>query len=267
MTPELINIWDSEIQKLVNSNYKKYPRWPFPKDACNAQADIAPSTSRAQINLGTTILESPITTHTDEAQKKPRRYRADVKWKWKDLFWRHSINNYLGERTTLIGKSHAVCMILRKNGRTFPIGMLIVVPKFLSVISGDRSSRAFSWYLADAPTEFYNAIKSPKIENVADALLDYSIQAGHLENGYRSLLLHASPKGGDRLKKFYRSDCGMASVPVAVTAVSKARFLLSRKDYFFFDDKSATEFCSQYDVYRQPSPARLPAQQSAYQGA
>jgi hypothetical protein len=188
---------------------------------------------------------------------KKIRYRADVKWSWSNWFLMHRVNSWMCAMRSKPGVSQAVCMVARKEGRIIPIGMLTLVPSFLCTILNDKRHRAYTWYLSDAPREFYSkALSVTKIDHLARALLDYTVQAGSCANQNISLVLRADKNGGQRLRDWYEG-CGMSALPETHPNISPMRFLVSRAGYFNLKAEKSKEFCQFLDVYRGSRDAKL----------
>ncbi len=180
----------------------------------------------------------------------PLKARADVGWNWR-ANWLLTKAHDLGCKMPGIksGPSQALCMVVDQDGEKFPIGMLTVVPSYFCNVKG-WGHRAFTWYLADAPSEVYDQVLGqPRVQGVARALLDCTIQSAldHSQSG--ELLLHADPKGGEKLIEFYKDRCSMTRL-----AADNGDISLTRRgpsdEYFHWDQDMALEFCAQNDVRR-----------------
>jgi hypothetical protein len=127
--------------------------------------------------------------------------------------------------------------------------MLIVVGRFECVVDGNGRERVFTWYLADAPRELYEATaRVPRVLGVARALLDCALQYGFGAGRDGAMLLHAAPEGGDRLLRFYEAGCGLVRIPPEAPRVSPARAQDGR--YFHFDDEGGRQYAAEFDAYR-----------------
>ncbi|MGV2833758.1 hypothetical protein [Pseudomonas shirazensis] len=225
MTRELVDIWTLEVQPVIDSKY----------------STSAPGLENSQI-------------------------RADVNWKWGRYFRFHQAMNSVGKHGILrtnLGPTVAYCLVVKTvEGHQFPIGMLLAHPNYNCVVSGVRSRRAFTWYLADAPAETYGKSlnQHPPVLGVAMALIDTTIQIS-LKHGLKGeMLLHASCRGGDKLIEFYRDRCKMIQLDSDDPAVSFGRSFQSRERFFYMDSELAMEFSGRSDVYRTAKPVQLVAQ-------
>lgn len=185
-----------------------------------------------------------------EDESEPEKIRADVGWQWGKYFLMASMQTgYSSTPGVKSGPAHALVIAAINNaGDEIPLGMLTVVPQFYCNVSDLKKIRTFTWYLSDAPGEFYQTMNLDAVRRVASSLLDTAIQTG-LEAGLTGeLLLHADKKGGDKLKDFYKY-CGMSELDVDAPRVSILRWQgLDR--YFYFDENSSKKFCSKFDLLR-----------------
>ncbi|HDS1735204.1 hypothetical protein [Pseudomonas sp. BP8] len=184
------------------------------------------------------------------------RSRADIKWSWRFIYYLHLVYSKWRKSYHKKGESKAVCMVVVKNGRYIPIGMLTLVPDFKCKIQELTKERAYTWYLSDAPREFYSrALGLSKISLIAHALVDYTVQAGIEVNQEATLVLRADAEGGERLKKFYLR-IGLAPLPDDHPAISPGR-LWSHGGYFKLMPDKSKEFCKAMDVYRASRTSHL----------
>ncbi|XLZ72110.1 hypothetical protein ABT364_09150 [Massilia sp. SR12] len=181
----------------------------------------------------------------------PTSIRADVGWNWYNNFGLIALQNALAHIPgSSAGNGYGATILLRNDaGPDVPIGMLTVVPKFRSLVAAELTARTFAWFLADAPAEFYAELGTEPVLGVAKALLDTAMQYG-LELGMDgSLLLHADPAGGQRLREFYSQKCNMERLKAKEPAIS----LLRRQhtdEYFYLDAIRAAKFRKQFDSRR-----------------
>ncbi len=184
------------------------------------------------------------------------RHRADVRWSWRFNYYLHSLYSYWCRKYRQGGESKAVCMVVQKGGRLIPIGMLTLVPDFTCSILGITKDRAYTWYLSDAPREFYSqALGLKKISHIAHALVDYTVQAGIEANQETTLVLRADADGGEHLKDFY-VRIGLSPLPEDHPAISPGRGWL-RGGYFKLIPGKTKEFCFALDVYRASRTCHL----------
>lgn len=184
------------------------------------------------------------------------RHRADVRWSWRFNYYLHSLYSYWRRKYRQGGESKAVCMVVQKGGRLIPIGMLTLVPDFTCKILGNTKDRAYTWYLSDAPREFYSqALGLKKISHIAHALVDYTVQAGIEANQEATLVLRADADGGERLKDFY-VRIGLSPLPENHPAISPGRGWLQGGYFKLIPDKTK-EFCCALDVYRASRTCHL----------
>lgn len=181
-----------------------------------------------------------------------QRTRADVRWDWRLIFMLSQLYSAASWAQPRSGPALALAMVV-DTGTTgwFPIGMLTTVPRLFTDALGSKRDRGFGWYLADAPSEVYTGIlKCPRVRDVAAALLDCGVQANTDRGHDGTFLLHADPKGGDRLQDFYRSRCGMTQLPANGPAVTPVFRRGPTDEYFHFDAAQARAFCQQFDPRR-----------------
>jgi hypothetical protein len=207
--------------------------------------------------LGQGAALQAVETQPALAAKKPKiRFRADVKWSWKRYYWMHLTYSLWCNLSRKNAPSRAVCMVVHKNGRPIPIGMLTLVPDFTCTILDRTKPRAYTWYLSDAPREFYShVLQLEKIQFIARALVDYTVQSGIEANQEATLVLRADAGGGKRLKEFYE-ELGLAPLPDDHPAISPGR-VLANGGYFKLMPEQTTEFSSYMDVYRSSNPRQL----------
>jgi hypothetical protein len=184
-------------------------------------------------------------------ERDPRFIRADVHWNWRHNLRLAQLHNFAtrvpGNRS---GKSVAWSLVLTDAGaKRFPIGMLTVVPDFNCTVEGVSGSRSFVWYLSDAPAECYHDLGIRPARGVAKVLIDTALQT-RLEMGLDGAsLLHADPRGGEKLLKFYETGCGMLRVDDTGERISIFR-PMRPGEYFRMEDAEARLFCSKLDSNR-----------------
>lgn len=291
MTSDLVNLWDTSVQPVIDRCYAKLPKKlakvrldeleaqasggvnaaagdakamkPTDKDKVSAQRAeaVQPVENNSTVSDHCDVQsEKPVAS--EETPKRTTYYRADVHWKWPRLFNFHRVNNMLADNLAIVSHSKAICMVSYKNGRPVPIGMLIVVPRYECTLFSKKKRRAFTWYLADAPKQFYAPIlEIKKADDVAHALLDYCVQSGIAANQEPSLVLHADASGGMRLKDFYLG-CGMTQLPDDHPAISPGRRMFPRDGYFKLKPDDVAEFSRVFDVYRL-SKSKVPSPELA----
>lgn len=289
MTPELINTWRKTVQPLINKHYSRAPKptkgAPAALQSQKQEPNFTVITDKGKHSAGQSPVREEIQEaveqieaiasagliekldcavgagvvsastspgaelHAVDSAKSQARTRADVKWSWRKNYLLHSTYSKWRRKYFKGGESKAVCMVVHKGGRAIPIGMLTLVPDFTCKILDRTKERAFTWYLSDAPREFYsNALGLKKIKLIAHALVDYTVQAGIEVNQETTLVLRSDPDGGDRLREFY-TNIGLAPLPDDHPAISTARFW-NKDGYFTLMPEKSMEFCSAMDVYR-----------------
>jgi hypothetical protein len=209
MSENLVSLWHDYVQPLVDSNY------------VHAQ--------RARAGL---------------------RVRADVGWRWKRILTLARIWDAYAPLSNST-KSIALCIVVElEDFGDFPIGMLTVVPGFESNAFGQTRRRSFAWYLSDAPKEAYtDLLRRHPVRGVAHALVDCSVLAGLETGDDGTLLLHADPRGGAKLQRFYMEACRMTPLPMGDPRISRLRFAPS-EEHFHFDTAQAKVYCAQFDHRR-----------------
>lgn len=179
MTRRLLNIWHDQIQPLIDQNYFTCP--------CNPKL----------------------------------RIRADVGWNWKRFSYYALAHDaaFIAQENRSTTKLCVVAVPEDPNHTEkdyFPIGMLILVPKF-ECNAPAKADRAFTWYLSNAPREAYDTYlkdehgKGVRIEGVAKMLLDCVVQAAIDIKADGTMLLRAATEGGNHLKRFY-GECRLRSL-------------------------------------------------------
>ena len=189
--------------------------------------------------------------HAGRAQTG-QRVRADVGWRWKQIYRRAQLHSLVAKLPGNLEQAVALSVVI-DTGETadFPIGMLTAVPQLHCTALGSTRHRAFAWYLADAPKETYaELLQRPPVSDVAKALLDCAIQAALDLGEDGSLLLHADPNGGPRLRRFYCDRCRMDQLPVGAPPITPLWRRSHTEEYFHFDDVQAIAFCQSFDPYR-----------------
>lgn len=213
MTQELVDIWMQEVQPIIDAHY--------------------------QVSAEGVASEN---------------IRADVGWKWNRYFTWHECSFALRRVTGIksnITPTTALCLAIEQKGRLFPIGMLIALPKFMCQVKDVRRDRSFTWYLSDAPADIYSSLfDEERVQGVAKALVDSTIQLSVAAGLQGEMLLHASPKGGAKLECFYREKCRMLQLHSSDSPVSTFRWKQPRNEFYYFDSQSAMEFCQLSDVHR-----------------
>jgi len=189
-----------------------------------------------------------------DLKKVDRKIRADVGWNWKNLLKLGWIQTEQSRVLQGQGVGEAVgysIVATSLEGQIFPIGMLLGVPKFQTTIDSRTSHRNLVWFLSNAPIEVFEKLIpcSPAPTSLAESLLDSAIVDALSRYGINEMLLHADPKGGDKLLHFYDKKCGMERLSEKNGPVSRTR----RSDisrYFYFSPPGAESFCSKFDTLR-----------------
>jgi hypothetical protein len=211
--------------------------------------------SRQLIILWHTHVQAAVDGHyehwTENADE--RNVRADVGWNWYRIATLARLHDVaMLVPGNLSGPALAWCIaVLDGDGRLFPIGMLTVVPRFHCHVMGQQGVRTFTWFLADAPTEVYDDVlqTSFRVRGVATALIDTAIQSGLDLNTDGSVLLHADPKAGEKLVKFYGQRCGMTRLATGDPPVSHWR-RGHTEEYFLLDAGQSRAFAAKYEGRR-----------------
>lgn len=208
---EHVNLWHSEIQPLIDTNYRHW------------QPGIAPQDVRADVGWDWSKIYALALLH-------------------------NTVRYIPGNKS---GPAQAFAMVIRnENDDEIPVGMVTVVPRFSCSLQGVVGERTFAWYFADAPTSFYTKVLGVgPLVGVAAALLDTAIQSGLNMRANGSILLHADPNGGNRLADFYLQRCKMTQLSMDSPPISAFR-RKNIDQYFFLSAAGAAEFCKQFDVRR-----------------
>jgi hypothetical protein len=180
-----------------------------------------------------------------------RRVRADVGWDWSLNYAMALIHNAARLLpANMSGPARAFTVVVGPDNEEIPIGMLTVVPEFYCRIGGTAAKRAFVWYLADAPREFYTRVLHvAPVKGVASVLIDSAIQSGLDAGGSGATLLHADPKGGAKLQDFYMEKCGMQRVHMQEHAISALR-RTNINQYFYLDTSAAKQYSARLNHRR-----------------
>ncbi|MCF5709496.1 hypothetical protein GIV19_19735 [Pseudomonas syringae] len=211
MTHRLLKTWHEKVQVLIDANYSTHPGPP-----------------------GAFV-------------------RADVGWNWNE----HVRNALLHDALFLGQKNRGsikLCLVAVPDSDNptlddcYPIGMLILVPK-LECNAGVKADRAFTWYLSNAPREFYaKYFSGARIEGVAKMLLDCVVQHGYAADGDGSMLLRAATEGGKHLKRFY-GDCRLRSLHHDNGPITYLR-RTKQTEYFLLNKSEARMFTRAADRMR-----------------
>lgn len=114
----------------------------------------------------------------------------------------HDIGHTLSPTTF----AQELCVTVEFEGDDFPIGMLTLVPQYKCNVER-WGLKGYMWYLSSAPDEIYiDKFRDDIVGGVAKTLIDCAILASYGEDGDGSLLLHADPKGGIVLEKYYKKN-------------------------------------------------------------
>lgn len=210
MTWDHVSVWHSVVQPIINANYQH-----------------------------------------DAVGVDERNVRADAGWDWTfnyALTLLHNSARILPRNVS--GPARALTVtITSAAGVEIPVGLLTVVPSFQCNVGNVAGKRAFAWYLADAPKEFYTRLGISAIKGVARTLVDSAVQSGFDVGGAGNTLLHADPKGGKKLHDFYLIGCGMTQVHVHNGAISVLR-RNNPNQYYHMDAPTALKFTSRFDPRR-----------------
>lgn len=216
MTRRLLNIWHDQIQPLIDQNYSTHPCDP------------------------------------DE------RIRADVGWNWKTFSY-HALAHDAAFVANKNRSTIKLCVVAVPEDPNhtpeeyFPIGMLILVPKF-ECNTPTRADRAFTWYMSNAPREAYDHYlkdahgKGVRIEGVAKMLLDCVVQAAIDIQADGTMLLRAATEGGKHLKRFY-GDCRLRSLGYNNGPISFVR-RKNPEEYFLLNKTNANIMARHGDPLR-----------------
>lgn len=180
--------------------------------------------------------------------------RADKEWDWEENFKLLMLNNLT---CSLQGKQSgyaiAMCIVLKPKigDDEFPIGMLMAVPRLYTNVLSSKCERAFTWYLSDAPDEVFRlTLGINRVQGIARALLDCTIQAAVDERQNGELLLKADMNGGEKLVEFYKDKCGMLRLGADDPPVTKYWRTKEIDRYFYFDEWDSSTYCSLFDKRR-----------------
>lgn len=134
-----------------------------------------------------------------------------------------------------------------------PCGLIQVVENYPTLVR-DAEPQVFVWYFSVAPRGALQAL-APQLRvqpRIGQILIDIAVTHSFWTGCEGRVLLHAAPRGGDRLLEFYR-DLTMLSVPLGLRRPF-IKFPLRINDgrYFYFDAARARTFSVSNDQYRPP---------------
>lgn len=138
-----------------------------------------------------------------------------------------------------------------------PIGMLMGLSNFPMSAGAPAGTHKFAWLLTTAPEEHLQAEGIPGSLAIGRVLLDLVIQISLATGSSGRALLHADPRGGQGLMKFYASSLMQSLDPTAVPKISALRPNDGR--YFHFDVSHAGQFALKLHRFRRGQLGTLPS--------
>jgi len=139
-------------------------------------------------------------------------------WNWEkdtsEIGHAYSISKILGQEPEFI--------ILKKE--KIPIAIMLYVKNYYEyATTANKKDTAIIWYVQKAPKEYLIkcGINEKEFDiKISKAILDVSLTSSLKESG--NLLLHADPKGGNKLLEFYKQE-GFRQLPKEQGRISASR--------------------------------------------
>jgi hypothetical protein len=167
--------------------------------------------------------------------------RTDSGWRWPRIF---SLTKFaIGQRPS----AFAVC-VTSSTGEEVPCALVQLVGKYAA--ADDRAKHGvFLWYFANAPVEALQRLLPPdKVPKMLGTVsLDVAVTHSFKERLEGRTSLHADPKGGDSLFKWYTSR-GMTNLPQ--TAPKLSLFRNNDGRYFYYTPEAALIASRGLDTFR-----------------
>lgn len=185
------------------------------------------------------VWHNKIRPHIKDASKV--RHRLDVKWHWPALLQLAPRTEYLAGRRCF---GYAV-LARGTGGAAIPVGISLVVEQYKLLEGANPSS--FLWLAATAPSQAFKALGVPRLDQLGEILVDTTMVTS-FNAGLRGRMgLHADPRGGPHLLKFYAQDCGLDRIGSAIqlkgTRTNDGR-------YFFAGGGTARQAVIRRDPFR-----------------
>ncbi|EGR3356014.1 hypothetical protein [Vibrio parahaemolyticus] len=142
-------------------------------------------------------------------------------------------------------------IVMEKDKRFIPLGLVLVVNKYPFVKDLTNES-TFLWYLTSAPEDFLlEHLSKDELPSVGKITLDIGVTASFQNQNDGRVGLHADPKGGDKLIRFYKR-CKLEQLDKTAKLPLSRRLKKGGNDgrYFYFDSSSALEFSQSLDSLR-----------------
>lgn len=180
--------------------------------------------------------------------------RADQHWSWPDLrLWMPLLQLVQWRRCRAL-----VALLQSDKGFAVPSAMLFMIERYPSVDSDVPTKSVFVWYLTTAPTDGLEALGVREAPSLGRSCLDAAIVTSQNLGQNGCIWLHADPLGGDRLLRFYKSDCRLMPLPeTAVLPTLERRLQGNDGRYFFTDARRAEELTSEFDPFRHEDRAQV----------
>lgn len=183
-----------------------------------------------------------------EAKENNKEVRADIRWNWKwwlRLTHLHNLSHPNSRTAPAVGLT---ILAIDKKGQRIPVGMLTVVPRYLCNPE-HWTRKGYIWFVAGVPDEFYNTYLGRPLGGVGKALIDSAIVLTKNATGDGSMLLHASPRGGDDLVSYYESKFGFQKLTPKAAIVSPCRFV-SRTEFMHLNKDQANSLLRKNKGFR-----------------
>jgi len=153
-------------------------------------------------------------------------------WNWESTLGEigkaYSLGKVLGQKPELVA--------IKKND--ILIAMMLYVRSYSGLITtNEMQDTTMIWYVQKAPKEYLEmqGINEKEFDiRISKAILDVSLTSSLKDNG--NVLLHADPKGGDKLLEFYKQE-GFTQVSKERARIGTSRINDGR--YFYMNSNKA----------------------------
>jgi len=182
--------------------------------------------------------------------------RADKNWNWP--FRIFNVTRLTAETLGQMPAALVAGVECTSPPHVMPCVMSLLVEKYPDLHDHSRES-AFLWYLSPAPDQFFlegrgRALSAiPQRRALMRIGMDMAITASYNAMRRGRLGLHADPRGGEALARWYRGPEGrMSNLPATQPLPVGLRRIIMRNDgrYFYHDENSAFAISRELDTLR-----------------
>jgi hypothetical protein len=185
----------------------------------------------------------------DTPANQGKEIRADYRWFWPGVFYLTKIHNLSHPSSFKTPSIGLALIVVNKIGQRIPVGMLTVVPRYLCNPE-NWSRKGYIWFLAAAPDEIYTKyFGKTLLSGVGKALIDSAVVTVMNAKGDGSILLHASPRGGDDLVGYYKKF-GFGKMSQKLAPISPVRWL-NRSEFMLLPARGAAKLINDNKSYRR----------------